>query len=87
MSPTRNWKLSLAFYDLSLPIAEGLFNSSGDLGSMSTILVKFNYKSMAYLNFGRTSQIRTGDLYHVKARTTRHDTLGHVEKYHALSGI
>ena len=37
--------------------------------------------------FGRTSQIRTGDLYHVKAHRTRHNTLGHVEKYHALRGI
>jgi hypothetical protein len=37
--------------------------------------------------FGRTSQIRTGDLYHVKALATHRDTLGHVEKYHALSGI
>ena len=27
--------------------------------------------------FGRTSQIRTGDLYHVKAHRTRHNTLGH----------
>ena len=26
--------------------------------------------------FGRTSQIRTGDLYHVKAHRTRHNTLG-----------
>ncbi len=29
--------------------------------------------------FGRTSQIRTGDLYHVKAHRTRHDTLGLIE--------
>ena len=29
----------------------------------------------------------TMGVYHVKARTTRHDTLGHVEKCHALSGI
>jgi hypothetical protein len=29
------------------------------------------------LMFGRTSQIRTGDLYHVKAQRTRHNTLGH----------
>ena len=28
---------------------------------------------------GRTSQIRTGDLYHVKAHRTRHDTLGLIE--------
>ena len=28
---------------------------------------------------GRTSQIRTGDLYHVKAHRTRHNTLGHVD--------
>jgi hypothetical protein len=31
------------------------------------------------LRFGRTSQIRTGDLYHVKAHRTRHNTLGLVE--------
>ena len=32
---------------------------------MSTVAVRFLEKSMTYLNFGRTSQIRTGDLYHV----------------------
>jgi len=30
---------------------------------------------MTYLNFGRTSQIRTDDLYHVKALATHQDTL------------
>ncbi len=29
--------------------------------------------------FGRTSQIRTGDLYHVKAHRTRQNTLGLIE--------
>ena len=32
---------------------------------MSTVAVLFLEKSITYLNFGRTSQIRTGDLYHV----------------------
>ena len=34
---------------------------------------------MSFLGFGRTSQIRTGDLYHVKAHRTRHNPLGLVE--------
>ena len=38
---------------------------------MSTVAVRFLEKSMTYLNFGRTSQIRTGDLYHVKASVTQ----------------
>ena len=29
--------------------------------------------------FGRTSQIRTGDLYHVKVDRTRHNTEGHIK--------
>ena len=39
----------------------------------SLFLWYFNYLE----EFGRTSQIRTGDLYHVKALATPQDTLGH----------
>ena len=28
--------------------------------------MRYLFKTVTYLNFGRTSQIRTGDLYHVK---------------------
>ena len=39
---------------------------------------------MTYLNFGRTSQIRTGDLYHVKAKRTPRDTVKHVRSYQPM---
>ena len=45
--------------------------------SASTSAVGFLNKSIAYLNLGRTRQIRTGDLYRAKALITRQGSLRH----------
>ena len=41
------------------------------LGLVSTLAVGFLDQSITDLNFGRASQIRTGDLYRAKALVTR----------------